>query len=77
MLLHAEYRWEASKRWELALFGDSGTVANQGERLSRNNLKSDWGVGIRFKTSQSTLFRIDQAFSNEGSKTQFRVSAVF
>jgi len=77
MLLQAEYRWEASRRWELALFGDTGTVANQGERISLNSLKSDWGVGVRFRPSRSTLIRIDQAFSNEGAKTQVRVSAVF
>jgi outer membrane translocation and assembly module TamA len=77
MLFQAEYRWEASRRWELALFGDSGTVADQGERLSFDNLKSDWGIGLRFKTSRSTVFRIDQAFSSEGPKTQVRVYAVF
>ena len=77
MLFQAEYRWEASRRWELALFGDSGTVADKGQRLSLNKLKSNWGLGLRFKTSSSTLFRIDQAFSNEGSRTQVRFSAVF
>jgi len=77
MLVQAEYRWQASRRWELALFGDTGTVANRGKRLSLDSLKSDWGIGIRFKTSRSTVFRVDQAFSSEGAKTQVRVSAVF
>jgi hypothetical protein len=77
MLLQAEYRWEASRRWELALFGDSGQVANQGERLSLDKLKSNWGIGVRFKTSRATVFRIDQSFSNEGARTQVRFSAVF
>jgi hypothetical protein len=77
MLLQAEYRVEASRRWELAVFADSGTVANQGERLSLDNLKSNWGFGLRFKTSRSIVFRIDQAFCNEGARTQVRVSAVF
>lgn len=77
MLIQAEYRWEASRRFELALFGDTGTVANKRHRVSLDKLKSDWGIGFRFKTSRSTIFRIDQAFSNEGPKTQFRFSAVF
>lgn len=77
LLLQAEYRWEASRRFEFALFGDTGTVADRGDRISVNKLKSDWGIGFRFKTSRSTLLRIDQAFSNEGPKTQFRVSASF
>jgi hypothetical protein len=77
MLVQAEYRWEASRRWEFALFGDTGTVADQGDRLSLDQLKSNWGIGARFKSSRSTIFRIDQAFSNEGARTQFRFSAVF
>ena len=77
MLVQAEYRWEASRRFEFALFGDTGTVADRGDRISVNKLKSDWGIGFRFKTSRSTLLRIDQAFSNEGPITQFRVSASF
>lgn len=77
MLVQAEYRWEPSRRFELALFGDTGTVARIGSRISLDKLKSDWGIGLRIKSSRSTLFRIDQAFSNEGPTTQFRFSAVF
>jgi hypothetical protein len=77
MLFQGEYRWEASRRWELALFGDTGTVAATHRRLSLSKLKSDWGIGLRLKTSRRTLFRIDRAWSNEGSRTLFRVSAVF
>jgi len=77
MLIQLEYRWEASRQIELALFGDTGTVADQGSKLSLDNLKSDWGIGFRFKSSRSTLLRIDQAFSNEGPLTQIRFSAVF
>jgi outer membrane protein assembly factor BamA len=77
MLVQAEYRWEASRRLEFALFGDTGTVANQGQRLSVDKLKSDWGIGFRFKTSRATIFRVDQAWGNEGGRTQFRFSAVF
>ena len=77
LLLQGEYRWEASRRFELAFFGDTGTVANQGERLSINKMKSDAGIGFRFKTSRATLFRFDLARSNEGIVPQFRFSASF
>jgi len=77
MLIQGEYRWEASRQFELALFVDTGTVANQGTRISLDNLKTDWGIGFRYKTSRSTLFRLDQAFSNEGPITQFRFAKVF
>ncbi|MFZ0429924.1 MAG: BamA/TamA family outer membrane protein [Acidobacteriota bacterium] len=77
MLAQAEYRWEASRWLELALFGDTGTVAVQGSRLSVDKLKSDWGFGFRFKTAHSILLRIDEAFSNEGAHTQVRLAAAF
>jgi hypothetical protein len=77
MLLQAEYRWEASRRFELAVFGDTGTVALIGDRLSLDELKSDAGVGFRIKSSRSTLFRLDLAYGNEGWTAQFRMSAVF
>ncbi len=77
MLIQAEYRWEASPRFELALFGDTGTVALIGDRISLDELKSDAGVGFRIKSSRSTLFRLDLAYGNEGWAAQFRMSAVF
>lgn len=77
LLLQGEYRWEASRRIELAFFADTGTVANQGTRLSKNKMKSDVGIGFRFKSSRATLLRFDLARSNEGFKPQFRFSASF
>jgi outer membrane translocation and assembly module TamA len=77
MMYQAEYRWEASKRWEFALFGDTGTVSDGAGRLSFGKMRSDLGIGVRFKSSRSTIFRVDQAWGSEGAKTQFRVSAVF
>jgi hypothetical protein len=77
LLLQGEYRWEASRRFELAFFGDTATVADQGTRLSVDKMKSDAGIGIRFKSSRATLFRLDVARSNEGIVFQFRTSAVF
>ena len=77
LLLQGEYRWEASRRFELAFFGDTGTVADQGSRLSINKMKSDAGIGFRFKSSRTTLFRLDIARSNEGVHFQVRVSPVF
>ena len=77
LLLQGEYRWEASRRFELAFFGDTGTVANQGSRLSIDKMKSDAGFGIRFKSSRTTLLRLDIARSNEGIHFQFRVHPAF
>ena len=77
MLLQAEYRWEASRMFELALFGDTGTVASQGHRLSLDTLKSDLGFGFRVKSTEAVLFRLDIARGNEGTKLQFRFSQAF
>ncbi len=77
MLLQAEYRWEASRMFELALFGDTGTVASQGHRLSLDKLKSDLGFGFRVKSTEAVLFRLDIARGNEGTKLQFRFSQAF
>jgi len=77
VLLQAEYRWEASKLIELALFTDAGQVAPVGQRMSFDNFKTDWGIGLRLKSSRFTVFRIDQAWGDEGPKTNFRFSAVF
>jgi hemolysin activation/secretion protein len=77
MLLQAEYRWEASRFFELAFFGDTGTAANQGQKLDLDKLKSDFGIGFRLKTTESTLFRLDIARGNEGTRFQFRFSQVF
>ena len=77
MLYQLEYRWEANPLAELALFVDAGTVSEPGGSLSFDDLKTDWGVGLRFKMSRSVILRIDQAWSNETSRTHFRVDAVF
>ncbi len=77
MLLQGEYRWEASRVFELALFGETGTVANRGERLDLDTLKSDFGAGFRFKTTDSTVLRVDVARGNEGTRLQFRFAPVF
>jgi len=77
LLLQGEYRWEASRRVELAFFGDTGTVEDKGTRLSINKMKSDAGFGIRFKSSRTTMFRLDIARSNEGFYFQFRFNPAF
>jgi outer membrane protein assembly factor BamA len=77
MLYQAEYRWEASRRVEFALFGDAGTVANKGQHLSFSTLKADFGVGIRFRPFGTTVIRVDQAWSNERARTTVRFSMPF
>ena len=46
-------------------------------QLVGEKMKSDAGLGVRFKSSRATLFRFDLARGNEGYKAQFRFSASF
>jgi hypothetical protein len=77
MWFQAEYRWDVFGPFGVAIFGDTGTVANRGSRLSLDKLKSDWGFGFRILGSRRVLLRVDEAFSNEGAHTQFRMAAAF
>jgi outer membrane protein assembly factor BamA len=77
MLYQAEYRWEPSDLWELALFVDTGTVSEAGSRLSFSSLEWDYGVGIRFKNWRSVLIRMEIAWSRETIRYFFRTSASF
>jgi outer membrane protein assembly factor BamA len=77
MLYQAEYRWEPSDLWELALFADTGTVSETGSRLGFSNLEWDYGAGIRFKNWRSILIRMEIAWSRETTRYFFRGSAAF
>jgi hypothetical protein len=74
---HAEYRWEAWPAVELAAFVDAGRVFAPGEALSIEELEHDWGFGIRFKSFDATLLRVDAAFGREGTRVAARVGASF
>jgi surface antigen Omp85-like protein len=75
-LLQAEYRWEASPAIELALFADSAAVAaTTDEKLER--FRTDGGIGLRFKSHESVMLRLDFAWSDEGFRALFRFSPSF
>jgi Omp85 superfamily domain len=75
-LLQAEYRWEAAPAIELALFADSGTVAaTSDEDLDR--FRTDGGIGLRLKSHESVLVRLDLAWGDEGFRALFRFSPSF
>lgn len=75
-LLQAEYRWEASPAIELALFADTGAVAaTAGEDLDR--FRTDGGIGLRLKSHESVVLRLDFAWGDEGFRALFRFSPSF
>ena len=76
LLFQAEYRIEASPTIEVALFVDSGAVAELSDD-SLGRFETDGGVGLRFKTHALTAVRADFAWGSEGFKFLFRFSPSF
>jgi Omp85 superfamily domain len=68
-LLNAEYRWEAVSGVEMAMFYDVGDVKPRVESLSLRDVRSSYGLGVRFHTSSSIFMRTEVAFgSGEGTR---------
>ncbi|MEE8348206.1 MAG: BamA/TamA family outer membrane protein, partial [Acidobacteriota bacterium] len=74
LYLSAEYRWEASPALEFAIFYDRGKVFADHADWDFTGLEKGFGLGVRAKTLQSVLLRVDFARSREDT---FRVSFKF
>jgi hypothetical protein len=75
---NAEYRWEAFSGLDMALFSDWGTVAPNIGRLKLAQLENAYGIGFRFNTYKSVLFRVDVGFGGgEGTQYFFKFSKAF
>jgi hypothetical protein len=78
LLLQAEWRIMANRFLDTALFYDAGKVTRHTDDLDFNDLKHDYGFGIRFHGPFATPLRVDIAHSNESSyRLVFTSSAVF
>jgi hypothetical protein len=71
LLLSAEYRWLPSRIIDMAFFVDSGKVARERRDLDLENLKTGYGLGIRFHGPFVTPLRIDVARGDEGFRVHF------
>jgi Omp85 superfamily domain len=75
---NAEYRWEAFSGLDMALFSDWGTVASNIGQLKMDELENAYGIGFRFNTYKSVLFRTDIGFGGgEGIRYFFKFSKAF
>ncbi len=62
----------------MALFSDWGTVAPNVGQLKLSELKNAYGIGFRFNTARSVLFRVDIGFGGgEGIRYFFKFSTAF
>ncbi|HEX2344606.1 MAG TPA: BamA/TamA family outer membrane protein [Vicinamibacterales bacterium] len=78
LLGQAEFRWIPNRLgMDMALFYDAGKVASRREDLDFDNIKSDWGLGVRFHLPMYTFLRIEAAKGSEGWNLVFSSSAVF
>jgi hypothetical protein len=77
LLLQAEWRIMVNRFTDTAFFYDAGKVAARREDFDFNGLTHDYGVGVRFHSPLTTLFRVDLAKSPEGLRLVFAGSAPF
>jgi hypothetical protein len=72
--LGAEYLFRPIKYVNLAAFVDAGKVAHDWEDADLTDLKTGYGVGVRFGTGRQQLGRIDVGFGGgEGTRVFFKL----
>jgi hypothetical protein len=78
LLANVEWRWIPSKLgFDMAIFYDTGTMADHPTGLSFAKRVSDWGFGARFHAPRATVLRIEMAKGTEGWQLVFASSAPF
>ena len=76
-VLSGEYRWSVAGSLELAIFGDGGNVYSRPGLIGFRELRGDGGFGVRFKSKQQEIVRVDLGVSPEGVKVWFVFNNAF
>ena len=77
-LASIEWRWIPSRLGlDMAIFYDTGTMADHPTGLRFADRVSDWGFGARFHAPRATVLRIEMAKGKEGWQLVFASSAPF
>jgi hypothetical protein len=74
---NAEYRWEVSTGFDMALFADAGKVFHRPGDISLYDLETSAGFGFRFKSRSSVVARLDTGFSREGFQVWLKFGKLF
>ena len=77
LLLQAEWRIMVNRFLDTAVFYDAGKVTARTADLDFDDLKSDYGFGVRFHGLFNTPLRVELARGNEGLRFVFTTSPVF
>ncbi len=67
LLMNAELRWTPARFLDMALFYDTGKVAERRDDLDFKDLKDSYGIGLRLIGVQGYAFRIEAARSRENN----------
>lgn len=77
LLLQAEWRIMANRFMDTAVFYDAGKVTARRQDLDFNDLKSDYGFGVRLHGPFATPLRIEVARSTEGTRLVVSTTPIF
>lgn len=66
VVLNAEYRWQASRYLNMAIFYDAGQVQPDKDRFRWREFETSYGIGARFHTPMANVLRLEIARSREG-----------
>ena len=77
LYLSAEYRWEAAPAIEFAFFYDTGRVFPESEEIAFEHLEHNIGAGVRFKTVNQVILRLDVGHGSEGTIVHFQFGPSF
>ena len=78
LLLSSELRWFPNRLGlDMALFVDAGKVAPFRNGLTLHDMKTDYGIGVRFHTPIATPLRVDLARGQEGVQLVVAAGATF
>jgi outer membrane protein insertion porin family len=73
----AEYRHELARLVEAVAFYDAGKVWAGNDALSTSGFLGSYGAGLRLKTIDTVLLRLEAARGNEGTRLNVKVGYSF
>lgn len=77
LLFNLEYRWEVSEGTQLVFFGDAGYAWPLSQDISWDEIKTGYGVGVRFDTPIGPV-RLDYGIGEDGGgQTYFSIGQTF
>lgn len=78
MLVTGEFRWFPNRLGlDMALFYDAGQVAPRLHQFRLDDMKTNYGIGVRFHSLTMTTLRLDLAHGDEGWRAVISTHAAF